>query len=153
MSKVPFTPAGYHSVTPYLCVKGAAQAIDFYQRAFNAEQVMRLDMGPDTIAHAEVKIGGCHIMLSDEFPGEGAVSPSTLGGSTSFLMVYVPDVDAAYKHALAAGAQGVKPPEDQFYGDRTCQVKDPFGHRWALATHIEDVSPQEIERRMAAMSG
>jgi PhnB protein len=115
--------------------------------------VMRLDMGPDTIAHAEIKIGGCHIMLSDEFPSEGAVSPSTLGGSTSFLMVYVPDVDAAYQQALAAGAQAVKPPEDQFYGDRSCQVKDPFGHRWALSTHIEDVSPQEVERRMAAMSG
>jgi PhnB protein len=153
MANVPTTPAGYHTVTPYLTVKGAAQAIEFYKSAFGATEVMRLEMGPGVLGHAEVKIGDSHIMLSDEFPDMGAASPQTLGGASSFLMIYTPDCDALYKQALAAGATSMRAPEDQFYGDRTCQVQDPFGHRWSISTHIEDVSVEESKRRMAALYG
>jgi PhnB protein len=153
MPHVPTTPTGYHSVTPYLTVKGAARAIEFYKKAFGATEVMRLDAGPDNIAHAEVKIGDSQVMLSDEAPDMNALSPKTIGGSSGFLMVYTPDCDALYKQALAAGAKSLREPQDQFYGDRTCQVEDPFGHRWAISTHIEDVSVEETKRRMAALFG
>jgi PhnB protein len=153
MANVSSTPAGYHSVTPYLTIKGAARAIEFYKKAFGATEVMRLEMGPDAIAHAEIKIGDSHVMLSDEAPDMHAFSPKTIGGTVGFLMLYTPDCDAMYKQALAAGAKSMREPEDQFYGDRTCQVEDPFGHRWALSTHIEDVSVEETKRRMAAMFG
>ena len=146
-------PLGYHSITAYLTVKNAAQAIAFYQSAFNAVEVFRLEMGPGVIGHAEIKIGDSHVMLSDEFPEHGAISPQTLGGATSHLMIYCEDCDAAFARAIAAGATAARAMEDQFYGDRSGQVIDPFGHRWTLATHIEDVDFEEIQRRMAAMGG
>jgi PhnB protein len=153
MSAVSTTPAGYHTITPYLAIKGAAKAIEFYKKAFGATEIMRLEMGPDTLGHAEIKIGDCHVMLSDEFPDMGAVSPHTLGGTPVSLMIYTADCDALYKQALAAGATSLRAPEDQFFGDRTCQVQDPFGHRWHISTHIEDVSVEETKRRMAKLYG
>jgi PhnB protein len=141
---------GYHSVTVYLTVDDAAAAIDFYKNAFGAEEVMRMPMG-DKIGHADILIGDTHIMLSDEFPDMDKLGPKARGGATSSLMIYVEDVDAAFDKAIAAGATAVRPVEDQFYGDRSGWVKDPFGHEWTLSTHIEDVSPEEINRRMAEM--
>ena len=150
---VPSTPAGYHSVVPYLTVKGAAAALEFYTKAFGATEVMRMEMGPGVIGHAEIKIGDSHIMMSDEFPDMGALSPKTLGGSPGFLMIYTPDCDAMIAQAVAAGAKVTRATENQFYGDRSGQIEDPFGHRWCIATHIEDVSDEEIGRRMALMGG
>jgi PhnB protein len=142
-------PDGYYSLTPYLVVKGAAEAIEFYKKAFSATETVRMP-GPDgRIMHAEVQIGNSMLMLSDENPEQGQVSPSTLGGSGCSVMLYTNDVDATYKQALAAGATGVMPPVDMFWGDRMGNVKDPFGHSWAIATHKEDVSPEEMEKRMA----
>jgi PhnB protein len=149
---VSFIPEGYHSVTPYLVLDGAAEAIRFYEKAFGATEVLRMPMG-DRIAHAEVKIGNSHVMLSDEWPDMGYLAPSNRGGTTASLMVYVPDVDAAFAQALEAGGQEERPPEDQFWGDRMGTLLDPFGHRWTLATHIEDVSEDEMQRRMAAAFG
>lgn len=143
------TPAGYHSVTPYLVVRGAAKALDFYARAFGAKEKFRLPMG-DVIGHAEILIGDSHVMLADEM--EGHQSPQALGGTPVSLMIYTPDVDAMFKRAIAAGATQKRPVEDQFYGDRTGVLVDPFGHVWSIATHVEDVSEDEIARRMAAMS-
>lgn len=144
-------PDGYSAVTPYLIVKGAAQALDFYQRVFGARERMRLPGPGGAIMHAEIEIGGAAIMLADEFPQMGAVSPQTLGGSSVFVHLYVPDADAVFAAALAAGAKCEQPMENKFYGDRSGTLLDPFGHRWTLATHIEDVTPDEIARRMAAM--
>ncbi len=144
-------PEGYHSVTPYLIVDDAAEAIRFYERAFGATEVMRLPMG-DKIGHAEVRIGDSPVKLSDEWPDYGKLGPKTRGGATSSLMIYVEDVDAAFAKATAAGGEIERPVEDQFYGDRSGTLIDPFGHSWTLATHVEDVSPEEIGRRMAAMS-
>lgn len=144
-------PDGYHSVTPYLTVHDAAAAIDFYRDAFGAEEVMRMPMG-DMIAHAEVKIGDSHVMLSDEWPSMDKLSPKTRGGATGSLMLYVPDVDSAYQRALDAGAAKEQAIENQFWGDRSGSVTDPFGHTWMLATHVEDVSPDEMGRRMQAMT-
>jgi PhnB protein len=141
-------PEGYHSVTPYLLIDGAAEAIRFYEKAFGAVEVLRMPMG-DRIAHAEVKIGNSHVMLSDEWPDMGLLGPQKRGGATASLMIYLPDVDAAFARALEAGAREERPPEDQFWGDRMGTVIDPFGHRWTLATHIEDVSEEEMHRRMA----
>ena len=142
-------PEGYHSVTPYLIVDGAAEAIRFYGEAFGATEVLRMPMGNDKIAHAEVKIGASHVMLADEFPDMGFLGPQKRGGATASLMVYVEDVDAAFARALEAGAKEERPPADQFWGDRMGTLVDPFGHRWTLATHIEDVSEEEMQRRMA----
>jgi PhnB protein len=144
------TPEGYHSVTPYLTVDDAAAALDFYARAFGAVEVLRMPMG-DKIGHAEIKIGDSHVMLSDEWPEQNKLSPKSRGGSTAGLMVYLPDVDAAYQQALDAGAAAERPIEDQFYGDRSGSVKDPFGYSWMLATHVEDVPEDEMQRRMQAM--
>jgi PhnB protein len=144
-------PAGYHSVIPYLTVDGASDAIAFYKKAFGATEVMRMPMG-DKIGHAEIKIGDSHVMMSDEWPDMDMLSPKKRGGTTASLMVYVPDVDRTFQQALDAGATQERAVADQFYGDRSGTLTDPFGHRWMLSTHIEDVSPQEIERRMAAMS-
>lgn len=141
---------GYHSVTAYLTVDDAAAAIDFYKTAFGAEEVMRMPMG-DKIGHADIVIGDSHIMLSDEFPDMDKLGPKARGGATSSLMIYVENADAAFDKAIAAGATAVRPVEDQFYGDRSGWVKDPFGHEWTLSTHIEDVSPDEINKRMAEM--
>lgn len=144
-------PDGYHTVTPYLIVDGAEEAIRFYREAFGAEEVMRLPMG-DKLAHAEVKLGDSHVMLSDEWPDMNLLGPSARGGATASLMVYLGDVDAAFAKAIAAGATEERPPENQFWGDRMGTVVDPFGHRWTLATHVEDVSEDEMRRRMAAFS-
>ena len=140
-------PDGYHSVTPYLTLDDAAAAIDFYVKAFGAEEVLRMPMG-DRIGHAEVRIGDSHIMLSDEWPDMDKLSPRSRGGATAGLMVYLPDVDAAYRRAIDAGATVERPVEDQFYGDRSGSVKDPFGITWMLSTHVEDVAPEEMGRRM-----
>ena len=141
-------PDGYHSVTPYLIVDGAAEAIRWYGEALGATEIMRLPMG-DKIGHAEIKIGDSHVMISDEWPDYGKLGPKTRGGSTCGLMVYLDDVDEAFERAVAAGATVEQPVQDQFYGDRSGSVTDPFGHSWTLATHIEDVAPDEMQRRMA----
>lgn len=143
-------PAGYHSVTPYLIVRGAAEAISFYCRAFGARELMRLDSPDGRVGHAEIEIGDSRVMLADEFPEMGARSPESFGGSPVNLLVYVDDVDALAEQAVAAGARLVQAVKDQFYGDRSCLLSDPFGHSWTLATHVEDVSPEEITRRFAA---
>jgi PhnB protein len=142
-------PAGYHSVTPYLVVRDAARAIDFYQRAFGATELFRLSMPDGKIAHAEIKIGDSQVMLADEskeFP-----APQTLGGTAVSLMVYVPDVNRIFAQALAAGATQQRPLADQFYGDRTGMLLDPFGHMWTISTHTEDVAPEELDRRFQKM--
>jgi PhnB protein len=141
-------PDGYHTVTPYLIVKDAAQAIEFYKKAFGATELFRFP-GPDgRIVHAEIRIGDSPIMLGEECPPMGAVSPQSLGGTPVGLMVYVPDVDAQAKVAVAAGAKVERPVQDQFYGDRSGTFADPFGHKWTLGTHKEDVPFEEMKRRM-----
>ena len=142
-------PEGYHKVTPYLIVDGAAEAIRFYAQAFGAAEVLRMPMGEDKLAHAEVRIGDSFVMLADEFPDMGFLGPLKRGGATASLLIYVEDVDAAYRRALDAGATEERPPADQFWGDRMGTLRDPFGHRWSLATHVEDVAGDEMERRMA----
>jgi PhnB protein len=145
-------PKGYEGVTPYLICKNADGAIDFYKRAFGAEELFRIGQ-PGMVGHAEMKIGGAIIMLADEHPEMGALSPETVGGTPVQLMVYVPDVDAFTKKAVAEGLKVLRPLEDQFYGDRSGQFKDPYGHVWAFATHKEDVSPEEMKARAAAAYG
>jgi PhnB protein len=146
-------PEGYHTVTPYLIVGDAAGAIDFYKRAFNAVEVFRMTDPGGRVAHAEVKIGDSHVMLADEHPEINARGPQTIGGSPVSFMIYVDDVDAMVEQATAAGAKLTRPVADQFYGDRTGGVEDPFGHAWYIATHVEDVSPEEIQRRAATAHG
>ena len=141
-------PEGYHTVTPQLTLDNAAQAIEWYKKALGAEETGR-SAGPDgKIMHAEVKIGNAMLMLADENPERDALSPSTLGGAGCSVMLYTDDVDATFKRAIAAGATAVMPPADMFWGDRMGNLKDPFGHSWAVATHKEDVSPDEMGRRM-----
>lgn len=142
-------PAGYHSVTPYLMVRDGARAIAFYRYAFGAQEVMRFNTPDGRIAHAEVKIGDSHVMLADESPDHAG--PQTLGGAGVSLMLYVEDVDATFARALAAGATIRHPVGDRFYGDRMGTLADPFGHVWSIGTHREDVSVEEMQRRMAAM--
>ena len=152
-AKVSYIPKDYNSVTPYLIVRGAAQAIDYYKKVFGATETMRMP-GPDgKIGHAELKIGNSPIMLADENPsmGPGHTSPATVGGSPVSLYVYLPNVDDGVKRATTEGAKLLKPVEDQFYGDRTGFIQDPFGHLWGVATHIEDVSPAEMKERMKKM--
>jgi PhnB protein len=146
-------PDGYHTVTPYLSIKGAGDAIAFYKKAFGAEELVRMPMPDGTVAHAELQIGDSRIMLADENTMSDGVtkSPRALGGTTSGLCLYVPDVDALFKRAVDAGAKTKRPVADQFYGDRTGTLEDPFGHIWTLMTHVEDVSPEEMKRRMAAL--
>lgn len=143
-------PDGYHTVTPYMAVRDCVSAINFYARAFGAEKTMQLDMPDGKIAHAEIRIGDSTLMMSEENEEWGNKSPQSLGGSPMFLMIYVPDVDAAFKKAIAAGAAEVRPVADQFYGDRSGTLKDPYGFQWTLSTHIEDVSQEEAQRRMEA---
>lgn len=143
-------PDGYHSVTPYLIVKGAARALEFYKKAFNAKELYRLDGPGGKLGHAEIQIGNSRIMLSDEYPEMGARGPEALGGSPVGLCIYVEDVDALFKQALSAGGKEERPVKDQFYGDRSGTLRDPFGHQWTVATHKEDVSPDEMKRRMAS---
>jgi len=150
------TPAGYHSVTPYLIVDNAAKALEFYQRALNAKEMFRLPIpgagGGEKIGHAEIKIGDSQLMLSDEYPEMDARSPKALGGTPTSFMIYVDDVDKAFDQAVRAGGKALQPVENQFWGDRTGTIVDPFGHKWTLGTHVEDVSPDEMQKRMEKWS-
>lgn len=149
-SPVPFQAPGFHSVTPYLRMKRAAEAIEFYQRAFGTTELMRLNMPDGRLGHAEIRLGDSIIMLSDEFPEMSIVGPETLGNASASLMIYVTDVDAVMKQAASVGATVVMPATNQFWGDRMGKLKDPFGHEWTVSTHTEDVSAEEMERRMKA---
>ena len=140
-------PDGYHTVTPYLIVRGAAKAIDYYKAAFGAAELMRMADPSGKVMHAEVRIGDSLVMLADEHPEFGAVGPQTIGGTPVGLAIYVPDVDAVFGRAVAAGGTVERPVKDQFYGDRTGTLVDPFGHKWTIATHVEDVSPEEMAKR------
>lgn len=147
--KVSPVPAGYYTVTPYIVCRGAAKAIEFYKKAFDAKEKLRM-LSPDgSIAHAELKIGNAVVMLGDENPVMGATAPETVGGTASGLFIYTKDVDKAYAKAMAAGAKSEMPPMDMFWGDRYCKFSDPFGHKWSIATHTEDLSPKEMARRGA----
>jgi PhnB protein len=143
-------PEGYHSITPYLIVKGGARAIDFYKRAFGATELFRMDGPNGTVGHAEIKIGNSVVMLADEHPQMGARSPETIGGTPVSLLLYVENVDQVVERAVKEGAKLQQPIENKFYGDRMGGVADPFGHTWYLATHVEDVSPDEMQKRAAA---
>ena len=153
MAAVKAIPDGYPQVTPYLSVDGAAEAMEFYGRVLGATERMRMD-GPDgKVGHAELEIGSGLVMLADEFPGTGQQSPRSLGGTSVTVSVYVEDVDAVFGRAIDAGATEVRPVADQFYGDRVGSFRDPWGHVWSIATHVEDVSPEEMARRAEAMAG
>lgn len=145
-------PDGYHSVTPYLIIKGAREAIKFYQEAFGAEEVCLLDGPGGSVMHAEIKIGDSFIMIGDEFPPMDALSPLSRGGATSSLMLYVNDVDSAFEKAVKAGCTVKLPLTNQFWGDRYGKLADPYGHQWAMATHVEDVTPEEMKKRTAEMA-
>lgn len=146
---VKYIPAGYHTLTPYLIVKGAEAAIEFYKTVFGATEEVCMRAPDGTVCHAEVRIGDSMIMLGEENPAWGSAGPQTIGGTPVGLCLYFPDVDARVTAAVANGAKVERPVQDQFYGDRSGTVVDPFGHKWTIATHIEDVSPAEMERRMA----
>jgi PhnB protein len=154
MASVKPIPDGYPRVTPYLCVDGASAAIDFYTDVFGATERMRMPGPEGKLGHAELQLGDSMIMLADEFPEMNFLSPKARGGTPVTLHVYVEDVDAVFDRALEAGATSLRPVENQFYGDRSGQLEDPFGHRWNLATHVEDVAPDEMAKRAAeAMAG
>ncbi len=153
MADVKPIPDGYPQVIPYLCVDGAEAAIEFYGRVLGATERMRMP-GPDgKIGHAEIELGDSVIMLSDEHPDIDVRGPKSIGGTPVMISVYVEDVDAVFEEALAAGASALRAVEDQFYGDRSGQFEDPFGHRWNVATHVEDVPPDEMEKRVADATG
>lgn len=149
-NKVKPIPDGYHAVTPYLFIKGAAKALEFYQKAFGAKVRMRMDGPNGTVGHAEIQIGDSAIMLADECPQMEARSPQSIGGSPVGLHLYVEDVDTVFNQAVAAGAKVMTPVENKFYGDRIGSLTDPFGHIWYVSTHKEDLSPEEIGKRAAA---
>jgi PhnB protein len=140
-------PDGYHSVTPYLIVKDAARAIEFYKQAFGATELMRMEGPGGTVGHAEIKIGDSPLMLADEYPDMGFRSPQSLGGAGVSLMVYVDNVDEVFPRAISAGGKELRPVKDQFYGDRSGTLEDPFGHIWTLSTHVEDLSTDEMLKR------
>src|SRR5215472_8593646 len=144
-------PDGYHSVTPYLMMEGAADAIAFYQQAFGATELFRMSDSKGRISHAEIRIGDSVVMLADAQPGTACSGPRSLGGSTVGLMIYLENVDTVFARALKAGGKSLRPVVNQFYGDRSGTLEDPFGHVWTVATHVEDVPPEEIERRVAAL--
>ena len=144
-------PDGHHTVTPYLIIKDAANAIEFYKKAFGATEVMRMPGPGGKVMHAEIKIGDSPIMMADEHPEMNARSPQSFGGSPISILLYVEDVDTTFGRAVAAGAKVVKPVQDQFYGDRSGGVTDPFGHTWYIATHKEDISTAELQKRAAAL--
>jgi PhnB protein len=148
MKPVNYVPECYNSITPYLIIKGAAEAIEYYKKVFGATEVMRMPDASGRIGHAELKIGDSHIMLADEFLEMGHRSAESIGASPVSLLLYVEDVDSIVERAVAAGAKILKPVQDQFYGDRSGFIQDPFGHLWGVATHVEDVSADEMERRM-----
>ena len=146
-------PDGYHTVTPYLVVAGGAAALDFYKRAFNAVELFRMEGPGGKLGHAEFKIGNSILMLADEHPEMGAKGPKSYGGTPVSTMLYVEDSDALSAQAIASGAKVLRPIADQFYGDRSCTVEDPFGHTWTISTHKEDVPPDELQRRAAKLFG
>ena len=143
-------PEGYHSVTPYLVIKNAAAAIEFYKKAFGAVELFRMPAPGGKIGHAEIKIGDSPVMLSDAYPEMGFQGPESLGGTPVSLMIYVEDVDQVYPQAIAAGGKELRPLQDQFYGDRSGTLADPFGHVWTISTHVEDVPEDELAKRAAA---
>ena len=153
MADVKPIPEGYPQVTPYLCVDGADAAIDFYTNVFGAKERMRMPAPEGKVGHAELELGNALIMLSDEMPDFGNKSPKTVGGTPVILSLYVEDVDGVFGKAIEAGATAIREPEDQFYGDRAGQFEDPFGHRWSVATHVEDVPPEEMEKRASEAMG
>ena len=153
-SKVKAVPEGYHTVTPYLSVRNASEAIAFYERALGAKELFRMPMPGGKVGHAELQIGDSRVMLADEFPDQPeavAKSPKTVGGTTFGINLYVEDVDNRFKQAVQAGGTIRRPLTTQFYGDRSGTIEDPFGHVWTLSSHVEDVSPEEMEKRMAAL--
>jgi PhnB protein len=152
-SPVKTIPDGYAAATPYLTISGASEAIEFYKKAFGATERMRLADPGGRIMHAEIQVGDAVLMLHEEMPDWPARSPTTIGDTGSSVMLYVPDVDAFVARAVEAGAQLTMPVQTQFYGDRTGNIVDPFGHKWLIATHVEDVSPEEVGRRAAQMFG
>lgn len=145
-------PDGYHSVTPYLIVNGADRALDFYKKAFGATEVMRMTQPDGKIGHAEIRIGDSVVMMADEFPERGIRSPESYGGSPISLLVYVDDVDSLFPQAIAEGGKELSPVRDQFYGDRSGILQDPFGHTWSIATHKEDLTPEQIQQRISGTS-
>ena len=144
-------PDGYGVITPYLIVRGGARAIDFYTKVMGGAEIMRMPGPGDRIGHAEIRFGDSVVMLADEVPEMVIMSPEKYGGSPVSLMIYVQDVDAVFNRAIAAGAKSKKPIQNHFYGDRSGTLVDPFGHTWTIATHVEDVSPDEMKKRMAAL--
>ncbi|MGH8887164.1 MAG: VOC family protein [Egibacteraceae bacterium] len=153
MANVKPIPDGYPQVTPYLCIDGASAAMEFYCKVLGATERMRMPAPDGKIGHAELQIGDSVIMLSDEYPEMDVRSPKALGGTAVTINVYVDDVDSVFERAVNAGAKALRPVEDQFYGDRTGQFEDPFGHRWSVGTHVEDVSPDEMAKRAAEAMG
>ena len=152
-NQVKSIPDGFHTATPYLTVSDAGRAIEFYKKAFGAQEISRMEGPPGKIGHAEIKIGDSIVMLSDEMPGSSGRSPRSLGGTTVNIFLYVKDVDSAFNQAVAAGAKSEMPVADMFWGDRFGKLVDPFGHSWSMATHKEDVAPEEIRKRgQAAMA-
>lgn len=150
-NKVQPIPKGYHTVTPYLVIDGAAKAIEFYKKAFGATEIMRMPGPGGKIGHAEIKIGDSPIMMADEHPEMGYRGPKALGGTPVSTLLYVEDADKTFNAAISNGAKSLKPMADQFYGDRMGTLEDPFGHVWSIGTHVEDVSPEEMKRRMAEL--
>lgn len=142
-------PKGYHSITPYLIVNGATKAIEYYRQVFNAVLIMQMPLPDGGVAHAEIKIGDSHVMLSDMCPEQHFKSPDELGGTPVSVMLYVEDVDTVFAKAIALGATEVRPVHDQFYGDRAGTLQDPFGHVWTIGTHVEDISEDELNKRMS----
>ena len=153
MADVKPIPDGYPRVSPYLAVDGAKEAIEFYSKVLGAKERMHMPAPGDKIGHAELEFGDSVVMLADEFPDMGVLGPKSIGGTPVLLSLYVEDVDAVFEAALAAGATSVQPVTDQFYGDRSGQFEDPFGHRWNVTTHVEDVPPDEMEKRMKEAMG
>jgi len=148
-SKTHFQAAGYHTVTPYLISSDATRALEFYKQAFGATEIMRMSAPGGKVGHAEIQIGDSRVMLGDESPEMGARAPQTVGGTPVHIFLYLKDVDKTFAQATAAGATVEMPPMDMFWGDRYCKVQDPFGHKWNMATHIEDLTPKEMARRGA----
>jgi PhnB protein len=146
-------PDGYHSMTPYLIVDGAAKAIEFYTKVFGATELLRLPGAGGKLSHAEIKIGDSVLMMADEMPEMGHRGPKSLGGSPVSILLYVEQVDRTFENAIAAGAIVERAVQDQFYGDRSGTVTDPFGYKWTISTHVEDVPPEEMQKRMAALHG
>lgn len=144
-------PRDYHNITPYLMVRGAEKAIDFYQRVFGATERMRMPGPNGRVMHAEIQVGDSVVMLADEMPEMDCKGPQSIGGSPVAILAYVKDVDAAFSRAMAAGSRQLRPVQNQFYGDRAGTLVDPFGHIWTIATHVEDVSAEELQRRMQSM--